>query len=115
LPDVPIGFVEEVLVLDLVFHANHLPQSLLNLAFAGLCALPAGEPNQADDLINVRHDVLHHDRCFAILDFLKQFGQRCFGFVLLVFRLIPTGGSRLMSAQGLWETGLLKNWFVIFI
>jgi len=24
------------------------------------------------------------------------------------FRLIPTGGSRLMSAQGLWETRLLN-------
>jgi hypothetical protein len=58
LPDISERFVEQILVLDLVFHVNHLAQGLLDLALSGLGVLPAGEPDQANDLVNIIDDTL---------------------------------------------------------
>lgn len=58
LADIPAGFVEQVLVFDLILNVNHLAKGLLDLTFAGFGVLPARETYQPNYFIDVGDDTL---------------------------------------------------------
>jgi len=61
LPDIRIRPVEQVLILMQLVLPQRLPQRLLDLPLAGDGLLPAGEADDAHDLVNVVDDALDHD------------------------------------------------------
>jgi hypothetical protein len=99
LPYISERFVEQILILDLVFHVDHFAQSLLHLALTGLGVLPAGKPNHPHDLINIGHD---RSTTIGVLPFYfsEQFGEGSFGFILLVDRINLLFGG--------WTTSLAR-------
>lgn len=60
--DVPEGTIEQISVLVQLIFEQRLSQGLLHLALAGVRVLPAVEPHMADELVEVVHHPLEHDR-----------------------------------------------------
>jgi hypothetical protein len=87
LPNVPIRPVEQLLILMQLVLEQRLSESHLDLALAGVSVLPSVESDVADDLVDVVHNALDHDRRLLVLRLLEQLGQCSFAQRLVSDRL----------------------------
>ena len=60
-----------------------LPKGIPYFSLSSMRALPAVEPHNANDLVDVVHNPLHHDRCVGVAYLLKQLRESRLSPVLL--------------------------------
>lgn len=83
--DIPIRLVEQLCILVQLKIEQRLAQCLFDFALAGAGGLPAGETNQAHDLIDFGNEPLDDDRCLRRAHLFKEFGQGRFAPVFVFF------------------------------
>src|SRR5947209_8019927 len=84
--DIAVRLIEELLVLVQLVLEKGLAEGISHLPFAGMGALPAVEPNYANDLVNVVDHTFNHDRRVFVAHFLEELGQRSFSPSFLLQR-----------------------------
>jgi len=85
LPDISIGFVEEVLISVQLVLQECPPEFFLHEALALRGVLPVGEADFLHDVVDVCNDALDNDVRIGVLRFLEELRQRFFGAVALLF------------------------------
>src|SRR5690554_8055777 len=72
LPDIAVGFLEQLLIRMQFVLEKCLAQRLFDLALASLRALPTRKTHQSNNLIDVRDDTLDHDRRLSGFYLIEQ-------------------------------------------
>jgi hypothetical protein len=87
LPDISIGFVEEILIRVQLVLQERPPEFFLHQTLALRRVLPVRKANFLHDVVDVRDNAFDDDVRIAVLRFLEELGQRFSGAVALLFRV----------------------------
>jgi len=83
LPDIAIRSVQQIHVLVQLISEERLAKSHLHFSLTGECILSPLEAHVPNNLVNIVHNSLDHDRGVTVSDLFKEFRQGVFSAVFL--------------------------------